>query len=66
MNKKKIITCIATLDTKGSEIQYIKEIILKKKHLPLIIDIGSFKNPDVKPDISREEILKKWPELFGK
>jgi uncharacterized protein (UPF0261 family) len=58
MNKKKIIACIATLDTKGSEIQYIRDIILSKNLRPLIIDIGTFKNHDVTPDIPREEILR--------
>lgn len=57
MRKKKII-CIATLDTKGSEIQYVKDIIQAMGHRAVIVDCGSMGEPAVPPDIPREDLLK--------
>jgi uncharacterized protein (UPF0261 family) len=53
---KKIIVCIATLDTKGLEIQYIKEIIEKRGHRVFLIDSGILGKPTLCPDITREEV----------
>jgi uncharacterized protein (UPF0261 family) len=52
----KIIVCIATLDTKGLEIQYIKEIIEKRGHRVFLIDSGILGKPTLRPDITREEV----------
>jgi uncharacterized protein (UPF0261 family) len=57
MGKKKII-CIATLDTKGPEIQYVKDIIQARGHRAVIVDCGSLGEPAVLPDIPREDVLK--------
>ena len=58
MRDKKNIICIGTLDTKGPEIQYIKEIIQTKGHRAIVIDCGSLGEPTILPDVSREEVLK--------
>ena len=55
---QKTIVCIATLDTKGLEIQYIKEIIEQRGHRVLLIDDGILGDPIVPTDIKREEVAK--------
>jgi len=37
----KTILIIATLDTKGKETGYLRDLILRGGHKPLIIDLGS-------------------------
>jgi uncharacterized protein (UPF0261 family) len=53
---KKIIVCIATLDTKGQEIKFIKDIIERRGHKTLIVDSGILGKPTIPPDITREEV----------
>ena len=51
---QKTIVCIGTLDTKGSEIQYVKNIIEQRGHRVLLIDDGILGAPTISADISRE------------
>jgi uncharacterized protein (UPF0261 family) len=53
---KKIIVCIATLDTKGQEIKFIKDMIEQRGHQTLIVDDGILGRPTIRPDITREEV----------
>ena len=53
---KKIVVCIATLDTKGQEIKFIKDIIEQRGHKTLIVDDGILGKPTIRPDITREEV----------
>jgi uncharacterized protein (UPF0261 family) len=55
---KKVILCIGTLDTKGPEITYMKELIEKKGHTALIMDISTLERPTVQADIPVDEIAK--------
>lgn len=52
------ILCIATLDTKGPEAQYIKELIEKRGHTALVMDIGSLERSPFTPDITAEEVAR--------
>ena len=55
----KAIAIIATLDTKGEEVKYLKEQIEKKGKDVLVIDSGIRGTPEaVEPDISREAVAK--------
>jgi uncharacterized protein (UPF0261 family) len=54
----KNIICIATLDTKGHEIQYVKEIIQARGHRAVIVDCGSMGEPLIPADIPREELIE--------
>ncbi len=55
----KIILCIGTLDTKGPELQYIKELIERKKgYSALVVDIGSLGRASFTADITAEEVAK--------
>ena len=50
------IAVLGTLDTKGHEHGYVAEIIRQRGHQALIIDTGSSTAPQIKPDITREEV----------
>jgi len=52
------IAVLGTLDTKGHEHGYVADIIRQRGHQPLIIDTGSSTAPQIKPDISREEVAQ--------
>jgi uncharacterized protein (UPF0261 family) len=54
----KKIVIIATLDTKGEEIGYLKELILKRGHQPFIIDIGCGGEPRLEADITADEVAR--------
>jgi len=53
---QKTIVCIGTLDTKGSEIQYVKNIIEQRGHRVLLIDDGILGAPTISADISRGDV----------
>ncbi|MGJ8644797.1 MAG: Tm-1-like ATP-binding domain-containing protein [Luteolibacter sp.] len=52
----KTIAVLGTLDTKGTEHAFIADLIRKKGHTPLLIDVGTSAPPTVTPDITREEV----------
>ena len=52
------IAVLGTLDTKGHEHGYVADIIRQRGHQPLIIDTGSSTAPQIKPDITREEVAQ--------
>ena len=52
------ILLIATLDTKGPEAQFLKEAILKRGHIPLVMDVSSFGKPPLVPDITADEVAR--------
>ena len=55
----KTILCIGTLDTKGPELQYVKELIERKRGFrALIMDIGSQESASVMADITADEIAE--------
>ncbi len=54
----KKIVIIATLDTKGEEIGYLKELILGRGHQPLILDIGCGGEPKLEADITADEVAR--------
>lgn len=54
----KTILCIGTLDTKGPELYYMKELIEKKGHSALIMDVSGLERSPFTPDITAEEVAK--------
>ncbi len=50
------IALLGTLDTKGDEHGFVAELIRKRGHRTLIIDVGTVGAPLIQPDISREEV----------
>jgi uncharacterized protein (UPF0261 family) len=54
----KIVVIIGTLDTKGKEFAFIKELIEKEGLKTLVVDFGVMGEPAFKPDISRDEVAR--------
>lgn len=54
----KTIVLIGTLDTKGEELKYIKELIERREHRTIAIDGGMMGEPFFPPEISREEVAR--------
>jgi uncharacterized protein (UPF0261 family) len=57
-SKSKPIVVIGTLDTKGKEVEYVKNLIEKYGHKALVIDAGVLGEPLFKPDVSRERVAQ--------
>jgi uncharacterized protein (UPF0261 family) len=58
MVHKKCIVLVSTLDTKGEEAGYLKELILKRGHRPFIIDIGAGGKARLDADITANEVAR--------
>ncbi len=52
------IAVIGTLDSKGFEHQFVADLIKKKGHNALLVDLGTGDEPEVKPDVSRFEVAE--------
>ena len=52
----KTVVVLATLDTKGPEVQYLREWIEGQGHRALVIDSSVTGEPAARSDISREEV----------
>ena len=52
------IAVIGTLDTKVEEHEFVAELIRRRGHEALLIDVGALEPPTVRPDISREEVAR--------
>ena len=54
----KKIVIVGTLDTKELEVSYLRDLIEKRGHLPLIVDCGVMKDPPFEPGITRHAVAK--------
>src|SRR5690349_3213248 len=50
------IAILGTMDSKGMEHAFVAERIRERGHRTLIIDVGTLGQPNLKPDITREEV----------
>ena len=55
---RKKIVLIATLDTKGEEARFVKELIEQRGHEPVVIDCGIRGKPPFEPTVSREAVAR--------
>ncbi len=55
---KKQLLIVATLDTKGREVAYIKECIREFNVHPVVMDVGILGDPLTRPDITRDEVVE--------
>jgi len=53
---KKTILCIGTVDSKAEEIKCIRDLIEKRGHIPLLMDVGSLGKAPFTLDITSEEV----------
>lgn len=54
--RMKKIVILGTLDTKGEQIQYLKETISGKGHRPIVIDLSTGSEPSWKADITASDV----------
>jgi uncharacterized protein (UPF0261 family) len=54
----KTVVIIGSLDTKGQEFAFIKELIEKEGLKTLVVDFGVMGEPAFKPDIPRDEVAR--------
>jgi len=54
----KAIMVVGTLDTKGDEVEYLKQQIERRDRTTIVVDVGVLDRPLTKADITREEIAK--------
>lgn len=54
----KAILIIATLDTKGPETQYLRDLIQRSGFKALVMDTGILGAPAFEPDLSRDEVAQ--------
>lgn len=54
----KTILLIGTLDTKGTEYGYVKDLIVARGHQTLLINAGVTGEPAIPPDISADEVAR--------
>ncbi len=52
------VAIVATLDTKGEEVTFIKELIRRDGCNTIVIDVGTLHPPTAPPDISREQVAE--------
>jgi uncharacterized protein (UPF0261 family) len=55
---KGCIAVLATLDTKGEEVAYVKELLATRGHTTTVIDVGTLNLPRIPPDFSKEEVAR--------
>jgi uncharacterized protein (UPF0261 family) len=55
---KRSIVVIGTLDTKGEEVQYIKNLIEEKGHDAIVMDVGIVGEPLFDPAISHDDVAE--------
>ncbi|MGB9627910.1 MAG: Tm-1-like ATP-binding domain-containing protein [Thermodesulfobacteriota bacterium] len=53
---KKHLLIVATLDTKGREVAYVKDCVQRLGIHPMIMDVGTLGEPLTQPDITRFEV----------
>ena len=57
-HEPKTIVLIGTLDTKGQEVKYVKDLIEERGHRTLVVDAGVLGQPLFTPDISSETVAQ--------
>jgi uncharacterized protein (UPF0261 family) len=52
------IVIVATLDTRGDEVEFLKELIESKGHSVITVDVGVMGSPHMSADFSREKVAE--------
>lgn len=56
--RTRTIVIVATLDTRGDEVEFLKELIEDKGHNVITVDVGVMGSPYMPGDFSREEVAE--------
>jgi len=62
---KQTIAVIAALDTKGKEAGFVRDIIERRGHNCLLIDVGLLGQPAVEPGIDRDRVVRAGGEMLA-
>ena len=54
----KTVVIVATLDTRGDEVEFLKELIENKGHSVITVDVGVMGSPYMTGDFTREEVAE--------
>jgi len=54
----KTVVIVGSLDTKGDDFAFVKELIENQELRTLVVDFGVLGEPGIRPDISREEVIR--------
>ncbi len=57
---KRNLLIVATLDTKGREAGYVRDVARERGARPLLMDIGVVGEPQTTPDIANSEVARKF------
>jgi uncharacterized protein (UPF0261 family) len=58
MSRRRTIAIVAALDTKGEEARFIDQLIRKRGHRTLMIDVGVLADAQMKADVENREIAR--------
>jgi uncharacterized protein (UPF0261 family) len=53
------IAVLGTLDTKGDVHRFLAECVRARGHRALLLDVGMLGNPQVEPNLTRQELLER-------
>lgn len=56
--KIRTIAIVGTLDTKGEDVKYVKDLIEKRGHRTLVVDSGVLGEPLFKADVTRDRVAQ--------
>jgi uncharacterized protein (UPF0261 family) len=56
--RHKTVVIVATLDTRGDEVEFLKELIESKGHRVVTVDVGVMGSPHMPADFTREEVAE--------
>ena len=66
----KTIAILACLDTKGTEVAFARNMVMRLGHRPLLIDVGTKSPPMIGPDVTRHEVAAaagiNWADVEGR
>jgi uncharacterized protein (UPF0261 family) len=63
--RTRTIVIVATLDTRGDEVAFLKELIEKRGHRVLVVDVGVMGSPYVPGDFTREQVAEAGGKGLG-
>jgi uncharacterized protein (UPF0261 family) len=55
---ERYVAILGTLDTKGAEVDFLRTVVLSEGGNPLVLDTGVLNRPNVKADVTREQIAE--------
>ncbi|MCA1959866.1 MAG: Tm-1-like ATP-binding domain-containing protein [Desulfomonile sp.] len=61
-----VVAIVATLDTKGEEVAFLKQLIESEGCHTLVVDVGTLHEPRTRPDVSRDELAARTGSSMAK